>query len=503
MSNSDSNSYGQILKSSSIMGGVAVVTLILGMIRTKFAAVLIGTTGVGLTASFTAIQGVIVAIAGLGIQSSAVREVAAAYAKGDEQVVGETVLTLRRICWLTGLLGALSMLLLSPLLSQITFSSNEYQWDIAALGLIILFANLSGGQTALLQGARRIADMAKAQVVGAVAGTAITVGFYFSLGLRGIIPALVLMAAVQLMISWHFAKRLPVPTVEMTWRQSFNKAGAMVKLGLVMMWTGLMGSAVTYATAALITQEINVQAVGIYSAAFALSGMFVNFVLNAMGADYYPRLTAAADDHAKVNRLVNEQTEIGLLLALPGLLATMVLAPWIVQIFYTKEFLPAVELIQWFILGCLGRVISWPLGFVMLALGKGKWFLTTETVGHIVHVILILVFLRALDLPGVGVAFFSLYALYVLIVFGVANFLTQFSWSSAALSLNLIGSILLIVTLAVVQLSSEIVALSYGLLVLLIASVACLRGLVYRLGSESSFAKRICLVPGIRQICGF
>jgi PST family polysaccharide transporter len=148
-------------------------------------------------------------------------------------------------------------------------------------------------------------------------------------------------------------------------------------------------------------------------------------------------------------------------------------------------------------------VISWPLGFVMLALGKGKWFLTTETVGHIVHVILILVFLRALDLPGVGVAFFSLYALYVLIVFGVANFLTQFSWSSAALSLNLIGSILLIVTLAVVQLSSEIVALSYGLLVLLIASVACLRGLVYRLGSESSFAKRICLVPGIRQICGF
>jgi PST family polysaccharide transporter len=64
-----------------------------------------------------------------------------------------------------------------------------------------------------------------------------------------------------------------------------------------------------------------------------------------MGADYYPRLTGVAHDHAAVNRLVNEQTEIGLLLAVPGLLATLALAPWIIRLFYTSEFLPAVELL--------------------------------------------------------------------------------------------------------------------------------------------------------------
>ncbi len=61
---------------------------------------------------------------------------------------------------------------------------------------------------------------------------------------------------------------------------------------------------------------------GIYSAAFALSGMFVNFVLQAMGSDYYPRLTSVATNKAMMNRMVNEQTEIGLLLGVPGLLAT-------------------------------------------------------------------------------------------------------------------------------------------------------------------------------------
>jgi enterobacterial common antigen flippase len=502
MSDSDSNSYGQILKSSSIMGSVAVVTLILGMIRTKFAAVLIGTTGVGLTASFTAIQGFIGAIAGLGIQSSAVREVAAAYAKADEQAVGETVLTLRRICWLTGLLGALSMLLLSPLLSQLTFSSYEYQWDIAALGLIILFANLSGGQTALLQGARRIADMAKAQVVGAVAGTAITVGFYFWLGLRGIIPALVLMAAVQLMISWHFAKRLPVPKVEMTWRQSFDKAGAMVKLGLVMMWTGLMGSAVTYATAALITQEINVQAVGIYSAAFALSGMFVNFVLNAMGADYYPRLTAAADDHAKVNRLVNEQTEIGLLLALPGLLATMVLAPWIVQLFYTKEFLPAVELIQWFILGCLGRVISWPLGFVLIAGKRTKTYFQLELTWNALHITLIALGIYLLGITGVAIAFFILYIIVTIQCLFVIRSITGLAWSGPAR--NLVLRTVTLVGLAFVACHlPQNFALTAALFVLvLLTGLISVRGLACRLSSEHLFVRKLSALPGGSLLLG-
>ena len=38
-------SYAQILKASSIMGGAAGINLLLSMIRTKFVAVLIGTTG--------------------------------------------------------------------------------------------------------------------------------------------------------------------------------------------------------------------------------------------------------------------------------------------------------------------------------------------------------------------------------------------------------------------------------------------------------------------------
>jgi len=50
----------QILKSSSLMGGAQGINLLLGMVRTKFAAVLIGPLGVGLLGNYMAIQGMVV-----------------------------------------------------------------------------------------------------------------------------------------------------------------------------------------------------------------------------------------------------------------------------------------------------------------------------------------------------------------------------------------------------------------------------------------------------------
>ena len=497
---STEKSYAQILKASSIMGGAAGINLLLGMVRVKFAAVLIGTTGVGLNASFTAMQGLIGTLAGLGIQSSAVREIAAAVGTGDQAAIGRAILTLRRICWLTGLLGMAAMMLLSPLLSQLTFGHRDYSLDIAALGVIILFGNLSGGQMALIQGTRRIGDMARANIYGAAAGTVAAIGFYATLGLRGIVPTLVAVSAIQLALSYHFARRVPVPKVALTWRQTFAEAGGMVKLGLVLMWNGLMGSAVAYLTVTLITQHEGTQAVGLYSAAFALSGMFVNFVLNAMGADYYPRLTGVASDRIAMNRLVNEQTEIGLLLALPGLLATLALAPWILQIFYTHEFLGAVELLQWFILGCLGRVISWPLGFVMLALGKGRWFLLTETTFNLAHIALVALGLQLYGIEGVAIAFVVLYVGYIATVYLVSRRLIAFRWSGDCARIGLLSLPALGAIFIAFRLLPLWPATWSGLSLSLVAAILCLRGLASRVGTEHRIVRYIARLPGGRLL---
>jgi len=478
------------------MGGAAGITMLLGMVRVKFAAVLIGATGVGLNASFTAIQTLIGTLAGLGLQSSAVRDIAAAVSKDDQQEIGRKVLTLRRICWLTGLIGMVTMMLLSPMISQITFGHQNYALDIAALGLIILFANLSGGQMALVQGMRRIGDIARVNVFAGILATIAAIGFYATLDLRGIVPALVTASAAQLALSWFFARQVPVPKVPLGIKQTFSEANDMVRLGLVMMFSSLMVSAVTYATVTLITKQEGTVAVGLYSAAFTLSGIFVNFVLGAMAADYYPRLAGVTTNKEKIGRLVNEQTEIAILLALPGLLFTLAFAPWLVEILYSREFINATPLLHWFILGCMGRVISWPLGFVMLALGKGRWYLLTEISFNLMHFAMIAVGLKYFGLEGVSAAFFLMYLGYIAAVYLVCRHLIGFAWSAEGKRIAIVALIALSAVFVVCRYLPIGTASLVGLGFTIAASIYSLRGLVTRVGTEHRFVQTFLKIPG-------
>ena len=52
----EKKNYGQILKSSSIMGGSQVVSILVGMVRVKLVAVLLGPVGIGLLGVFRSID---------------------------------------------------------------------------------------------------------------------------------------------------------------------------------------------------------------------------------------------------------------------------------------------------------------------------------------------------------------------------------------------------------------------------------------------------------------
>lgn len=496
----EKKSYSRIIRSSSLIGGAQGINMLIGMVRVKFVALLIGPVGIGLVGMYQSTVQMIQTLFGLGLQSSAVRDIAEAVGCGDQEHVGRTVLTLRRMCWLTGGAGSLAVVLLSQYLSQLTFSSLDYAVNISWVGLTILFANVQGGQMALIQGMRRIGDLAKLNVFGVASGSIISVGLYWWLGQAGIVPAIVILGLVQLVASWWFARKIEIPKVKMTWGESFRAAGGMVKLGLAFMWSGVLTMGVAYATRVLIAREIDLAAVGIFTAAYGLSGMVANFVLGAMGADYYPSLTAVNQDHKKMRELVNQQTEIGVLLALPGLLGTLALAPWAIKIFYTSEFWQAADLLRWFALGCLGRVISWPLGFVLLAKGAGRLFALTETIANVVHVCLIWGGLALLGVKGSAIAFFALYCFCTGLMLLVSRNLIRFSWNAGVVKLLALMLPVVAGTFLAGMLLPEVPGMIVGLVATAGTSVFCLRGLIIRLGPKHKVCRLVRKIPVVNLI---
>jgi PST family polysaccharide transporter len=268
------------------------------------------------------------------------------------------------------------------------------------------------------------------------------------------------------------------------------------------MWSGILVSVVALITRSWIVRELGIEANGIYQAAWGISGMFGGFILGAMGTDFFPRLTAVVSDNKQVNRLVNEQTEIGILLSLPGLIGTLAFAPWIMHIFYSAKFLGGAQLLPWFILGIFGRVISWPMTFILTAKGESRWFATVETFFNIFHLALTLVLLHWLGLWGVALSFAILYAFYCLAIAILSHHLTGFRWSQQALRLLLLSTVLIIAGYATQKWLPGTHGIVIGGALTVIAGLFSLRGIATRLGSDHRLIQLLCRFPGGKLACG-
>ncbi|MBE0597719.1 MAG: O-antigen translocase [Desulfuromonadales bacterium] len=440
----ESGSYRSILKSTSLIGGASVLNILIGMVRIKFVAVLLGPTGVGLLGMYAQITALITTITGMGISSSGVRQVAEAVGSGDDERVARTVITLRRTAGLTGGLGLLVMVVFAVPLARLTFGNTDYAWTIAVLGITLLAGAIAAGQGCIINGTRRIGDLARISVIGALNGTLISIPCFYLWGEAGIVPSLILSSMAALATSWWFARRVPVKAITLPWRDSTGEARQLLSLGISFMGAGLALTLSNYLIRVVMLRQFDLADVGIYQAAFSLSGILVGFVLGAMGADYYPRLTAVANDNASVHRMVNEQSQISILLALPGLAAMMIFAPLIIEIFYAATFETAVPILRWCILGILGRVYAWPLSYVLVAKGTGRLFLILETFFAFLHLGMVFLFIQLWGLPGAGVAFLVLYLTYTVAMLCAVHHLTTGSWNSNTLRLTLYSVIVMV-----------------------------------------------------------
>lgn len=482
MSEVRDNSYRDILRSSSIMGGAQALNYLVAMVRIKIIAVLLGPAGIGLVGMYQSAIGLLGTVSGLGLGNSGVREVALAHSRDDPAQVAHTVLVLRRACWATGLLGWVLAATLAVPLSHWAFGDTDHALTIAVLGVTLLLGAIGGGQTALLQGVRRIGDLARIQIVAMLFNTIMAIAIYAWLREQGIAPVMVAMAIVSLGSSWWFSRRVALQPVIFPWRRTLNDARKLVWLGLAFMWSGLLLAGLDMATRSLIVRTHGLEAAGYYQAAWSLSGMFAGFILSAMGTDFYPRLTAVINDREAALRIVNEQTEIGILLALPGLLATMAFAPWVLELFYSKQFLPAAELLPFFVLGVFGRVVSFPLGFIQLAKGASRSFVVTETIIISLWLALVYVLVPVVGVVGVAYAFASTYFLYTLGMLWVGRLLIGFRWTHAVKRLLSLTAFLVALSFTLTLTTHGWVAATGGAVLSLVGGAFSLRAVAHRLG---------------------
>lgn len=473
----EKHSYGQILKSSALVGGSSVLKIAIGIVRTKAMAILLGPAGFGLFGLFGSISDLSQNIAGMGINSSGVRQIAEAVGSSDIQKIARTAAVLRRTSIVLGLLGAVLLAAFSRQVSRLTFGTPERTSAVALLSIAVFFTLVSGGQGALIQGMRRIADLAKMNVLGALFGLCTGVPLVYFFRQQGIVPSLIAVAATTILTSWWYSRKIQIRVPSVTLAEVRNEASALLKLGSAFMASGMMTMGVAYAVRIIVLREVGVGATGLYQSAWTLGGLYVGFILQAMGADFYPRLTASANNNAKCNRLVNEQTLVGLLLAGPGVLATLTFAPLIIALFYSAKFGGAVAVLRWICLGVMLQVISWPMGFIIVAKGKQNLFVASELAWTAVAVSLAWLCVKRFGLDGAGIAFFGSYVFHSFLSYAFARGLSGFRCSYDNIRPTLFILILIAIVFCSCYLLPLLWATGIGLVAVIMSSFYSIRTL--------------------------
>lgn len=417
---SDNNLYRIITKATALFGGVQVVVILCSVIRTKVIAILLGSVGIGIIGLYHNAIDTIAALTGLGLRSSSVREISDANSQENSNELSRIVTVVRRWSWFVGLLGALIVIALAPLLSQWTFGDDKHIWGFVLLSCTLLFNALTSGEQAVLQGTKQLKRLAHCSVFGSITSLALSLPLYYFWGVDSIVPSLIVYAAATLLITLFYKDRKIEKTTQ-SLKETAAQGREMVTLGVFMTVSSFITTLFSYIFAAYLNHTSSESMVGYYHAGYTLINKYVGLIFAAMAMEYYPRLAGVANDNATLSHNVGRQVEIMQMMLAPIISIFIVMHPLMVQILYTTDFYIINNYLLLAIQGISFKAISWALGVVLLAKGSGKLFFITELMSDIITLALNVVGYHYWGLAGVGASYAVGFILYLVIIYVVCR----------------------------------------------------------------------------------
>lgn len=403
MSKDSDGSYGHVLKYTGVFGGVQGLNILLGLVRNKIVALLLGPSGMGLASLFGTTVDFVSKSTNFGVPFSGVRRLSALYDSGDASALEREVMVVRAWCLLTALFGMLVCVALGPFLSQTAFAWGDHSLHFMLLSPAVGMLAVTGGETAILKALRRLGVLAYVQLLTAIAALFVSVPIYALFGEAGIVPVIVITAFITMLLTLR--RSLQVQPLQLSWEKHLVGEGmGMIVLGVAYTLAAIAGSGAEMVIRSYLNVQGDLDILGLYNAGYLLTITYAGMVFSAMDTDFFPRLSAVQQDVAATNLTVNRQMEVSLLLLSPMLAVLIIALPVLIPLLFSARFLPVVAMAQVAALAMYLKVLTLPVAYITLARAKSMAFLLLEVSYFIVLVVLMIFCFECWGLLGTGIA---------------------------------------------------------------------------------------------------
>lgn len=444
------SSYNQILKSTTIFGGSQVFIILIGIIRTKIIAILLGPTGVGFIGIYQSIIDMMRSVYGIGMDTAGVKEIAEAKAKADVTTFNKTIARFNKWFKWTAVLGFSSCIVFCYPISLWVFEDGHHALLIAALSICVSLAILTTGRSTILQGMRRIPELAKSTMIGSLFGLLISVPIYLLAGLDGIVPAFIITGLISFLCVEYFYKKLNLKKVSIAGREAFHEGLGTLKLGIYIVLAGAISTVSMFIIRTYITREDNINTAGLFQSAWVITNIYLGLILRSMGSDFFPRLSAINENKDKVKQLINEQSYIVIIIASPIIMGMLIFSDLALSVLYSGKFTGANTILCWQLVGTFFKVLSWPIAFIMLARNKGLIFFITEVVYYVIYLGSAYMLYPHYGLEAAGIGYLIAYMVYLLLVFIIGHKLSAFMWDKRIIQMAIANLTLICITVYIV-----------------------------------------------------
>lgn len=408
MSSRANSTYLSILKATSITGLSSVASVVFGLVKMKFAAILLGPTGMGLIGIIQSVMGVFTIVGDMGMRQAWAKEIAR---KRGEGKPAELAAAIRLLLIMGAVLavgtGAIFFLLQDFLVSKfIGTALTVVDWWL--LTLAIMFTIAAGSLTGLLNGYRHVADLGRVVVASSFISTIIAVVAVLFWRDAGITLFILSAPMFNFVFCAWYSKKIKVNhSADIPPSNTLNQLNIVFKLGIFVMLSALVTAGAELAVRSTIQIQLGVDILGFFTAAWIIGSYYLNFLMTATAYDFFPRMSSGYNSEADRTESINVQIETLLLISGPIFVAITTFAPIVLKVLYSEEFLPAANLLRLMVFGDILRLTFYPLSFVLLSVSAGKNYFAAKAFEAATFFLLVIILVPPLGLTGVGIAYIA------------------------------------------------------------------------------------------------
>ncbi|MDN5108027.1 O-antigen translocase [Aliarcobacter butzleri] len=392
-----------LIKTSVLSAIATIIQVISGFIVTKVIAVYVGPAGLAIIGQLQNFINLVLLASG-DFFKTAITKYTAQF-QDDEIKKHEIWSTAIKIAGVLYIVVFVSLFFFSNEISAYLLTSSQYGYVLKILAFSIPFFVLNGLLLAILNGQRQIKQYITLSISLSIVSLVLVAILSIFYALEGALVAYVINQSVVLLVTlFYLRKESWLKLKSFSYKLNQDNVRKILGFGAISFTAVIASNSSMLYIRDYISTTISLESAGHWQAIWILSTVSLSLITTSLVTYLLPTLSSIKEKH-----LMSSELKKALYLILPIAsaisLSMYLLRDFIIEILYTKEFLPMGELFLWQMIGNVIKACAWLFGYLFVAKAMVKYCVSIEIIFALMMVLLSVYFVNIYGLVGVTYAY--------------------------------------------------------------------------------------------------